>query len=375
MTDVFHINSYFVTNKVHCELVSKLDMVGLSQVIYIPVKNNSDISKNRPDDLTRGHVIYSHCFGPFARRLWPIKMVKIWLDFKKHFKVNPGKVIHAHSLIVNGFIACLAKSKWGTPYIVTVRNTDINLFLKRYSFFRRLAHMILNQADKVITLSPAYGNIQLKRFFSEKDFSFFQKKLEVIPNGINDFWIENKTAKEKRCSMPTVIFIGRIDRNKNLETLIKACDVLNNNELRIKLIVIGDGPLMTSIKAKTFITEIEYKGYMIDKNLLKETIRNSDILAVTSYTESFGLVYPEAMSQGLPVIYTRGQGFDGFFHDGEVGFSVDPFNPVEIADKIKSILSDYSRISKNAYDRASNFSWSQTINKYRRLYLSNNNAE
>lgn len=38
-----------------------------------------------------------------------------------------------------------------------------------------------------------------------------------------------------------------------------------------------------------------------------------------SHKETFGLVYAEAMSQGLPIIYTKNQGFDGQFPDGYVG--------------------------------------------------------
>ena len=34
--------------------------------------------------------------------------------------------------------------------------------------------------------------------------------------------------------------------------------------------------------------------------------------------ETFGLVYPEAMSRGIPIVYTKNQGFDKYFEDGEI---------------------------------------------------------
>jgi len=61
------------------------------------------------------------------------------------------------------------------------------------------------------------------------------------------------------------------------------------------------------------------------------------------------------MSQGLPVIYTRGQGFDGQFSEGEVGYSVDPNSPDEIASKIKAVLGDYERLSKRALEAADRY--------------------
>ena len=56
-----------------------------------------------------------------------------------------------------------------------------------------------------------------------------------------------------------------------------------------------------------------------------------------SIHESFGRVYAEAMTQGVPVIYSKGQGFDGIYPDGHVGYSVPSRNPEYIAECIKNI--------------------------------------
>ena len=53
-----------------------------------------------------------------------------------------------------------------------------------------------------------------------------------------------------------------------------------------------------------------------------------------SIMETFGLVYAEAMSQGLPIIYTKGQGFDEQFDEGKVGYHADCFNIEEIVKRI-----------------------------------------
>ena len=76
-----------------------------------------------------------------------------------------------------------------------------------------------------------------------------------------------------------------------------------------------------------------------------------------SLTETFGRVYAEAMSQGVPIIYTRGQGFDGFFPEGEVGFSVDPHDPEEIADRVEDIVNDYNVMSCNCLRNCRLFDW------------------
>ena len=76
--------------------------------------------------------------------------------------------------------------------------------------------------------------------------------------------------------------------------------------------------------------------------LLKE-YRLNDIFVMPSKTETFGLVYAEAMSQGMPIIYTKNQGFDGQFCEGYVGYHVKYNDYRYIAKKISRIYSEYKK--------------------------------
>lgn len=76
-----------------------------------------------------------------------------------------------------------------------------------------------------------------------------------------------------------------------------------------------------------------------------------------SVKESFGLVYAEALSQGLPIIYSSGEGFDGHFSNYDVGVSVDPYSVNEIVDAILYILANYQKMSDRALIYAKQFSW------------------
>jgi glycosyltransferase involved in cell wall biosynthesis len=104
------------------------------------------------------------------------------------------------------------------------------------------------------------------------------------------------------------------------------------------------------------------------KEELIEIYRDNDIFVMPSITETFGLVYPEAMSQGLPVIYTKGQGFDGQLEDGEVGYSVNCFDAIQIAEKIEQIINNYNIISRNAIQHSSKFRWSLISHQYEEIY-------
>ena len=92
------------------------------------------------------------------------------------------------------------------------------------------------------------------------------------------------------------------------------------------------------------------------------------MLVMPSVRETFGLVYAEAMSQGLPVIYTKGQGFDGQFKEGLVGYSVDCQDYEEIASKIEMVVDNYDKITVNCINEVQRFDWDAISKRYIELY-------
>lgn len=368
--NITHLNSYFIASPLHTELLSALDKEGLAQKVFVPVQKAALVGKNKPEGLLNSEVVYEHCFSTADRYLWPLKMLKIWLAFKKFHQKHPAGLHHAHTLIVNGLIAYWAKRKWGVPYIVTIRNTDLNFFFRYLPFFRSIGLMVLQEAEHIVAVSPAYRNKQLAEHFSSEAYQAILAKSTVIPNGINDFWIQRRQQKTTQSKTPTIIFVGRLDKNKNLPTLIKSCKHLYGSGFQIKLIVVGDGPLLPALKEKQHIFPVKFYGQITQREKMLELYRQADLLVVPSHAETFGLVYPEAMSQGLPVIYSRDQGFDGYFADGQVGFAVNPKSPEDIAGKIKLIFADYEQMSANALEASKEFAWNVITDKLIQLYQS-----
>lgn len=92
----------------------------------------------------------------------------------------------------------------------------------------------------------------------------------------------------------------------------------------------------------------------------------ADIFVMPSFTETFGLVYAEALSQGLPIIYTKNEGFDGFFSNGEIGKAVVAGNIGDIVNGIKYIIHNYNTIQKRITTiDFEKFNW----DKISRIYL------
>jgi len=92
------------------------------------------------------------------------------------------------------------------------------------------------------------------------------------------------------------------------------------------------------------------------------------VLLVPSSAETFGMVYLEAMSQGVPVLYTRGQGFDGQFPEGEAGFSVICGDIKQQAQALGEIVRDYPARSARCIELAKGYAWPNIAAKWAGLY-------
>lgn len=285
-------------------------------------------------------------------------------------KVVSGKNIdlfHAHTLFSSGYLAYHMHKKIGVDYVVSVRNTDINHFFKTRFYLRPMGVRILKNAKKIVFISESARKTLVDKYLDRKTAEEVLKKSTVCTNGVSDFWLQNKALNtEIEENAVRIIYCGDINQNKNLLHTVEACDILQSRGIRVKYTVIGR-ILDENLWHKISRDYIEYHGFMKKEELIGYLCKN-DIFVMPSYSETFGLSYLEAMSQGLPVIYTRGQGFDGLFADGEIGFGVDPSDANEIADKIQAVMKDYTRLSTNAFSRVDRFDWDNIVNQLIELY-------
>ena len=74
------------------------------------------------------------------------------------------------------------------------------------------------------------------------------------------------------------------------------------------------------------------------------------------------------MTQGLPVIYSKGQGFDGIFEDGKVGYAVPSYDANYIAECVQKIVKNYRTISKNCIDESQRFDWNSITRQLSDFY-------
>ncbi|MCC3356089.1 glycosyltransferase family 4 protein [Bacillus sp. REN16] len=369
---ILNINSYYLSSSLYQPMEENLKRTGLNLTTYVPIHSTYKARKEISFPLPE-HVYVSKCYKKYERIFFHLKHTKIIRDFFIKFKLENYDILHAHSLFSNGYIAYLSYKKYKKPYIVTVRSTDINVFFKRMLNLRRLGLNILLNANQVIFLSESHKNECFEKYIPSKYKSQILKKTLIIPNGIDNFWFENKPVEPMgniKTEKAKLIFVGDDSKRKNLKTLVSACDFLVGKKYQIELYVAGN----INEKTKMNLVEKKYINFLghVKKEELLLLYRQSDIFVLPSITETFGLVYAEAMSQGLPVLYTKEQGFDNQFDDGVVGYPVNCMDPIDIADKIIKVLDKYNDFYKRNIQLVNKFKWENIVKMYEQIYKNSN---
>ena len=131
--NVLHINSYYFNGEFYKNFYDKQTHLGIGIDVYVPAnKNNQKLERSDYGDYTQ----ISYNFNNLDRVSFVLKHKKILADMVKFYNIKRYDLIHAHSLFSNGYIAYKLNEIYGVPYIVAIRNTDVNLFFKKMVHLR-----------------------------------------------------------------------------------------------------------------------------------------------------------------------------------------------------------------------------------------------
>ncbi|WP_018708367.1 glycosyltransferase family 4 protein [Siminovitchia fordii] len=369
--NILHLCSYYIGNKLYKNLFQELSKdSSLNQEIYVPVRNRELVNKNyffHPNVK----LYYDNILKQKHRFLYKEKIKMQTARVQGYIKdMSSINIMHAHTLYSDGGTAYQLKKKFGIKYILSVRGTDINVFYKFGLHLRRFIMKVLLDAESIIFISNAYKE-KTFNLLPDKFVKKIKNKVHVIPNGISDIWFNLKPEINRVTSKNQLLFTGTIDKNKNLKTVLKAMVELNKNEEHYYLHIAGDGPLKEKLERYSERKKIDkyltFHG-QINSNKLIELMDQTDVFVLPSKQETFGISYIEALSRGVPVIYSRGQGIYGLFSEGQVGYAVEPMNAKDIVTKIKLIQNKKDYILNNCKACSIQFTWSKVAEKYKNIY-------
>lgn len=221
-------------------------------------------------------------------------------------------IFHTHNLWnYVPFIAYILSKKYQIPLISSLRGS-IELKSLKKKFAWKLYQKKIFQRSKVIHVTNKADISKLKKLG-------ITTPIALIPDGVdfNQLNSLNKKNISKRKlglnkSKKYILFLSRIHKGKGLKYLVNAWSKIANNFFDWDLLIVGPiydkqyyNDIIGYIKKFGLSDRVHFKG-MLRGNIKNDCYKASDLFALPSYSENFGIVIAEAMAAKLPVITTQG---------------------------------------------------------------------
>lgn len=222
--------------------------------------------------------------------------------------------------ILGADIALSVAKYWNKPLIVrcgylltstqTILQNDKVISENEIFETKQIESDVFTQSNKIIVTT------EMIKGYIQNTYNISSKKISVVPNYVqtNVFKPDPAIVKDKK-----MIYIGRLNKEKNLENLIEAC-----SNFDIQLDVVGGGILLGKLKhlSKAGNSKINFLGN-VPNSYLPKLLNRSMIFVLVSHYEGHPKALIEAMSCGMPVIGSNVSGIKEIIAHKENGFLCD----------------------------------------------------
>lgn len=229
-------------------------------------------------------------------------------------------MVHAHKLCFEGLAAWWLWRWMGLPYVVSVRGEAESKIFRFKPHYRPWLRRIVQQARQVYYVSAWFKPV-LHRYCQPDP-----ARESLLPNFVAERPLPTPGPWQRNL-LVTVMDLN-VYRKKGLDRLLPAFKALLATVPDARLDVIGRGQPAVLAEVKALISSLQ-----LDEQVqLCGTFPNDELLArlpryaamvLPSHNETFGMVYVEALLAGVPILYSKGTGIDGFVSDVPAAMAVD----------------------------------------------------
>jgi D-inositol-3-phosphate glycosyltransferase len=312
----------------------------------------------------------------------------------KQFAAERGiryDVIHSHYWM-SGLAAEQLKAEWNIPIVHMfhtlgeMKNRIATNDAEKEGAYRLDGErQVLRTADVIIAATLA-EQAQLQWLYKAD-----MRKVNIIPPGVDTchfYPIPPDEAKDY-IGIPKddrmVLFVGRIEPLKGVDTLIKAMSCLRVKEIErpAYLAIIGGDPNVPAEQMSVEMTRLQglCHDLCMDRMVVflgkrgQDTLpyyySAADVLVMPSHYESFGMVALEAMACGTPVVASQVGGLAFLIQDGVTGFHVPDQDEDALCDRLTRTLGNPSlreQMGQASADYARKYAWSHIARQLMGVY-------
>jgi glycosyltransferase involved in cell wall biosynthesis len=373
---VFHLCSDYARQSLYPQLLRAIAAPGVRQFMYVPVRTAAELGVGRIDDDPSIDFRFEHLLRRRHKLLFRSKIRRVLTDVLAATPVAQHRLVHAHFLYSDGAVALALHRRLGLPYVVAVRNADVNAFMRYRPDLAGIRDDVLRHASRVVFLSPMYSEAVACRLPAALRDAVAAKTL-TVPNGLAADWLDAAAPANEAGRGPQaplrLLYVGDFTPNKNIAGVVAALSVLRSERPATLTVVGGGGDERARVQRlldRHAAAGVTCLGRVSELARLKALYRTHDVLVMPSFHETFGRTYIEALSQGVPVVHSRGQGVDGYFEPGTVASAVDPADPRSIAEGVLAVAARLPAVRDACRREARRFDWRDIGQTYRDTYFS-----
>ena len=281
--------------------------------------------------------------------------------FVDSFASGGGHIIHAHSSALPG---CMTGRTGNAKLVVSMLDHELFDVVPVSPAWRRAVVNTLQRADMVVYLSPLLMRLGLEAAGPHKAC--------VIPLAIDVY----NDLRPRRAEAFTVSTAARLIERKKVHVLIEAFAIFHQEAPGARLVIMGEGPerpRLERLVAQFGVgAAVQFTGNLAHREVVTR-IAESHVFMLPSVRESLGTVYFEAMSQGVPVVGTAGEGIADFIADGNDGFLVQPNDPIPLLRLMRALHGDpglghrSGEAGRNCFER-SKVRWTDSVSAHLALF-------
>jgi glycosyltransferase involved in cell wall biosynthesis len=250
-----------------------------------------------------------------------------------------SRILHLHSIHdVPGPLAAILEANSDSSIVFTPHfHGEFSSHLGKIFFEATLPILrrIMDRVNCIICVSKFEARLMTEAFPSSAG------KITVIPNGVDSELLSDYSWSPP--ATPRILFVGRLERYKNVDKILAAFAVLREKRPDLRLTVVGRGPLKEELFSLSQHLRLGQSVEWLEglkKPELYDLYRSSTMFVLPSYLEAYGIVVAEAVAVGTPSIVANSSALSEFARSG-LAIPVEP--PVEIeklVDAMSLVLED-----------------------------------
>ncbi len=285
-------------------------------------------------------------------------------------------VINAFFAVPSGLPSVLLGRLFQVPVVLTLVGADMfdpdptaGIATHRTPGLRTVIRWIIRGATARVAISNDTRTRAQRHHGAPGDITVIP--LGLVPQGLPTAGGEG-SERRKRGHPFRFVAIGRLIPRKAHQDLLEAIALLERSDVHLDLI--GDGPLSKRLQETAvrlgIASRVTFHGAVTEERKW-ELLGAADAFVSSSLTEGFGIVFLEAMYQGLPIVATDNGGQTDFLLSGEHAILVPPKAPAQLSAALRWMMTDDAlrqRLGRTNRAAIKNFLIDRTVRQYEDLF-------